>query len=203
MTRIRYQRADHDSDCSDQPVNKDLLKTQDGGGDEVTLTSSQGDMDEFYGKFITEDGDPGSFDPDSFLYRGQLDVVSAGSNLEYHIFFQSYLDVDCEQQNQKIQDESDFTGTGLKLGSTNHNVNNSYRWGFVVRITHTGAHGAADEDLVLRTNNSDAWYEFPGEDVADTVNPELLISPSQLIARPIVVVPYDLGRGCGCQAKAA
>ena len=123
-------------------------------------------MGEITFSFSMAQGDPGSEDLSSgSLFRCQLDVTVAGATLSYSVQFHA-LDATCTSLGSVAQEESAFTGTGLKLATATWDPpSGADRYQVRVIVTNSDTMNAAT--LTLRTNNANAFYEIPDAPVAN------------------------------------
>ncbi len=169
MPRNRFQRADQaDSDCTPaSDGNKPLLSTQTGGNQTLSASIAQGAMNQITFSFSTASGDPGTENLGAgSLFRMQLDVTVAGGNLTYRVEFHAVNNA-CVSQGNVVQGEASFSGIGLRLASATWDPPSAERYQAHILVSHGGMHSDPAETITIRTNNSDAFYEFPDAPAVD------------------------------------
>jgi len=168
MARRRFQRADQaDSDCTPAPDgNKPLLTTQDGGAQTLTGTSVQAQMATMELSFTMAAGDPGGGENlgASSLFTVSLDVTAIGANQTVTVEFHA-LDAGCTSQGS-IAATGSITATGVQELSRTWDPPVADRYQVRILLAQGGMMTDPDEDLVLRTNNTDAWLDIPDAPVA-------------------------------------
>lgn len=170
MPRTRFQRGDQAaSDCTPSAeANQPLLAAQEGGNETISITTQQGQMAGDPGEisFSTASGDPGAEDLGAgSLFRCQLDITAIGSNQEVSVVFHAINDA-CASQGSVAMDEAVFTATGLQMATATWDPPAADRYEARILVAQGGMHTDGDETLTIRTNNADAFYEFPDAPVA-------------------------------------
>lgn len=173
-TQTFIQYSGTATDYAHNAVNKHTLLKRFGSSNSSTASNITGDTMLFV--FCAQEGAPfvGSW-PTSGTYRCQLDVSSASSNLAYgllnfgsapgHFGRTGKEHSSCIQGIQ--QDESSFSGSGLKLATI---VDPSWSSGshfdqLEVLISGTRTSGHSKESITLDLNRPDSYVDGPWEPV--------------------------------------
>lgn len=182
MVRTRFQRGDAaNSDCtSGDEVNKPLQSTQTGGNNTVSASVPAQTMNSVEMNFTNAAGDPGGEDLGAgSLFRCQTDCTALGGNLSYKIRFR-VLDSTCNllTGGSVDMDEADFTAIGLNLATVTWDPPAAAdRYEAQVIVTNGAGHNGPTETITLRTNNSNAFYEYPDAPGVVDILQDPILSP--------------------------